>query len=491
VTLIALLALAAALRFSTLDLQSVSPDDAFTVLAAKGDFGSLMHIVIQTKGSPPLYYWLVWLWGKIFGTSEVGLRSLSALAGTGTVVVAYRIGRSVISRRAGLIAAALAAVNPMLVWYSQVEREYALLVLLSALSLLFFLRTLDVHGVREIAWWAAFSGLALATHYYAALLVVPETGWLLISSRRGREGRAVMALAAVGLALLPLLIYQQHHLTALGYLASGGSSLLYRLVAVPKQFLVSAYIPYQGLAVAIAAAVTAYAGWLLFKRTDDRERQVGFRCGALAASGFAAGVVGAIAGFDYLSPYRMLAIWMPFAVVLSSGLGARRAGRGGLIATAGLCALGVWLVAGVDSDPIHQRVNWRGAAHALGPDDHPRAIVASPGDGGAQVRVYRSTARLMSSRGMRVTEVAVVGLPREIGRARPRWRPTPRAPVPGLSEVSRDDSPTFTVLRYRGALAVRITPRMLLAWSGSFIYESGSIGQVGTPDVLIEPSVPR
>ena len=56
------------------------------------------------------------------GTGEFGLRSLSALAGVATVPVAYLIGVELRGRRAGLMAAALVAVNPMLLWYSQEAR---------------------------------------------------------------------------------------------------------------------------------------------------------------------------------------------------------------------------------------------------------------------------------------------------------------------------------------------------------------------------------
>ena len=36
----------------------------------------------RMEGNPPLYYVLAWLWAKVFGTGEVGLRSLSAVCGT-------------------------------------------------------------------------------------------------------------------------------------------------------------------------------------------------------------------------------------------------------------------------------------------------------------------------------------------------------------------------------------------------------------------------
>ena len=54
--------------------------------------------------------------------------------------VAWAIGRELAGRRAALVAAALVAVNPLFVWYSQEARAYALFVLMAAVAMLCFLR---------------------------------------------------------------------------------------------------------------------------------------------------------------------------------------------------------------------------------------------------------------------------------------------------------------------------------------------------------------
>src|SRR5947207_1635776 len=81
------------------------------------------------------------------------------------------------------------AVGPLLVWYSQEARAYALLVLTSALTIWLFAAALQEPERRTwLAWWAAAASLALLSHYFAAFLVVPEAAWLLWSAR-GRELR--------------------------------------------------------------------------------------------------------------------------------------------------------------------------------------------------------------------------------------------------------------------------------------------------------------
>ena len=167
----------------------------------------MLHAVKASESNPPLYYVLAWGWAKAFGTGEVGLRSLSALFGAATVPVGYLIGRQLASRRAGLILAGLIAVNPMLIWYSQEARSYALLVFFGAVSLFFFVRALDTRGGRDLAFWALASALALCSHYFAVFAVAIEAA-LAAGGAAGSLARSSCrrsaAVAAAGLALLPL-----------------------------------------------------------------------------------------------------------------------------------------------------------------------------------------------------------------------------------------------------------------------------------------------
>src|SRR5215204_1376947 len=152
--------LAGVLRFATLDGQSYWFDEAVTVQLLRMDLGDMLSAIPDSESTPPLYYVVAWLWTQLFGTGEVGLRSLSALAGTATIPVAYAVGARALSARAGLVAAALVAANPLLVWYSQEARAYALLVLLTALTVLVLPRALERPTAGRLTAWAALSALA-------------------------------------------------------------------------------------------------------------------------------------------------------------------------------------------------------------------------------------------------------------------------------------------------------------------------------------------
>jgi 4-amino-4-deoxy-L-arabinose transferase-like glycosyltransferase len=206
----AIVLVGATLRFATLGLQSYRYDEAVTVVRVlHPNFFDTMAAVPGSESTPPLYYAVAWLWSTVLGTAEVQLRSLSALAGTASIVVVYLGARALpLPRRAALIAAGIVAVSPVLIWFSQDARSYSLAFLLGALSFLFFAQARQ-GSRRDLVWWAICSAVAIATHYFAGFLVAGEAV-LLLARREGRSS-TVVAVASVAVAtalLMPLALEQ-------------------------------------------------------------------------------------------------------------------------------------------------------------------------------------------------------------------------------------------------------------------------------------------
>ena len=180
----------AALRFATLDAQSLWYDEAVTAQLLRMDLAGMLQAIPDSESTPPLYYVLAWFWTHVAGTGEVGLRSLSAAFGVATIGVVWALARRLGGDRAALLAAALVAFNPLLVWFSQEARAYALLALLGALSALLWLRALEQpRAAGRLLAWGAVVALAMATHYYAIFLVGPQALWLLRARARAARAR--------------------------------------------------------------------------------------------------------------------------------------------------------------------------------------------------------------------------------------------------------------------------------------------------------------
>jgi mannosyltransferase len=370
--------LGAWLRFASLGAQSYWFDEAQAAHELHLSFGSMVSSMILHETNPPLYFVTGWLWARVFGTGEVGLRSLSALIGTAVIPIAYMCGRELVSRRAGLVAAALAAVSPFLIWYSQEAREYMLLTALSGASLLYFARAWRDPSTRNIALWGVFSGLALLTHFFAGFLVAPEALWLLYVIRNRAIAIAAGIMAAIECALVPLLVTHANA-SLLGFITA--TPLGTRIQQVPVAFgLGTLYegplVSYGLLAAAVLAGILIV---LLLVGADARELRGAGAAAALAACVLIVPLVVALLGKDYYIPRALLPAWIPLAVVIGAACTTRRLRIPGGILAAVLLAAFVLAQIKISGDPQYQRPDWRAVAQALGTSAGPRAIIAYDG----------------------------------------------------------------------------------------------------------------
>jgi mannosyltransferase len=386
--------LAAALRFATLGVQSYHHDEIVTASRVlRGSFWHAMDAVGFSESAPPLYYALAWLWTQVTGTGEVGLRSVSALAGVATVPVAFMLGAQLRGPRTGIVAAALVAVNPMLVWYSQEARVYAVLILLTALSLLYFLRALEEGRRRDFVAWGIASALALATHYFAAFLLAAEALWLL--RRWGKQAvPGLSILTAVGLLLAPLVIHQ----ASFGHAEwIGNYGLGHRLWETGFTFMVGETgdiiaNPERPLLGVVPCLLAVAALALVLLRGERRER----RCAgiAVALAGVTVAVPLAIGllepSKDYVLARNLIPALVPLLVAVAVGFTLRRARRSGTILAAALVAYSLGFSVWASLSPALQRPDWDPVSSALGESTTPRAIVTWT-LGAASLRYYLST----------------------------------------------------------------------------------------------------
>jgi len=463
----ALTLLAAALRFVAINHQGFWFDEGNTALLVHFSPGKMLGLIPQSESTPPLYYCLAWVWARIFGYGEAGLRSLSALAGVLTVPVVFGAARKLISQRAGLIAAALTACNPLLIWYSQEARSYSLLLLLTAVSLLAFAYARAAPTPRILSAWVIASGLSLATHYYALLAIVPEALWLLTAHWRKRSVQVAIGVVGIcGLALIPLAISQN---------GTGNSNwiapipLASRLGQIFPQFLIGFGAPAQDALYAVAALTVLLALVLLWTRSDMDERRASLVLGGLALGGLVLNLVLVAGGVDDLITRNVIVLWLPAALMVPGGLGARRAGLLGVAGAVVLCAAGIVAAVGVATDRNLQRPDWRVLARTVG--THPmggqRAILVQHYRDLLPLSLYLPRLRFMPRAGATVRELDVVSI--SAPRVALCWwgaacnlspsQIQSSYPLPGFHELWRRRARQFTIVRL-------VSPRPVLLTRG-------------------------
>jgi mannosyltransferase len=441
--------LAAGLRFATLGVQSYHHDEIVTASRIlRGGFGHAMDAVGFSESAPPLYYAVAWVWTQVTGTGEFGLRSISALAGVATVPVVYLAALELRGRRAGLMAAALVAVNPMLLWYSQEARAYSLFVLLCAVSLLYCVRALRHGRRRDVVLWGIASGLALATHYFAVFPIAAEALWLL----RRRRRRSLPGLGIVGLfglALAPLAVHQM----SIGHAEwIGNFSLGHRLWETAATFVtgetsdIIARPERPGLSFVPIALVLAATALLAFRSDRDERRAAALPLTvALAAVGIPVLLALSSPSKDYVLARNVMPALIPLLIVVAIAVTLPAARRIGAILAAALLAYSFGFCVWASVSPDLQRPDWSAVAARLGEPRAPRATVTWA-LGEAPLRFYLSTGAIQVTPAdgydWLVHEVDFVS----DGKVPP---PPARLLGPGFRETASEDTGRLFIRRFR------------------------------------------
>lgn len=132
-------------------------------------------------------------------------RAVSAMIGTATVWLTWRLARELSGRAVALLAAAQLAVNPLHVRESHYILTDVPMTALAMLALWLAVRASRIRTVTVYAWAGAACGLAAAAKYNGGIVVVAvAAAWLLYE--RGAVDRGRKAAAIVGAAALAFLI---------------------------------------------------------------------------------------------------------------------------------------------------------------------------------------------------------------------------------------------------------------------------------------------
>lgn len=194
-SLVALLVLAAFLRFSALTRQPLALDESAT---AEWVQGSLWQCVFAEGQHPPLFHFLVWLLVHVVGLSVWTLRALPALCGVAVVAATWLLAKR-LAPGVQLLATLFVTISPFLIYYSQEARSYQMLVLLSLLSTWAFLRAVES---GRYGLYTALSVLLLYCSFFGGLVLLAHeiVYWV---HYRIRARAWVLGRVAVGAAFLP------------------------------------------------------------------------------------------------------------------------------------------------------------------------------------------------------------------------------------------------------------------------------------------------
>jgi len=294
--------------------------------------------VLKVDGSPPFYYMLLSVWMDLVGNGPGETQALSVAIALVAVPGGMWAGWSLFGRRAGLICAALCAVNPFLTQFAQETRMYSLMLVMSLLATAAFLHVFAFGRRGYLPLFFVLLALMLYTHNWglflaAGLVCALVPCWYVSENRHSFWKDALIGFGGAGLLYLPwlpTLLHQIEH--------TGAPWLNPPNFGAPVQItrsLLGGSTPTVALLLAGGTGLAA----VLARRVEDKERTA-----VIAAAVTVLATLAAAWLVSQVSPAwttRYLGVLLG-PMLLIAALALARAGTLGLVAL--VIILGIWAV---------------------------------------------------------------------------------------------------------------------------------------------------
>lgn len=169
----------AVLRLYRLGDQALWIDEVFMItMATERTLGELLFEVPQFEPHPPLYNVFMWALVPITGTSEVAMRSSSVLFSVCIIPVAYLLVRKLFDRPTAAVTTAFLTVSPLQIWYAQEARMYALLMLLTLVSLYLLVGLSEPFSRSHAAGYVGVGVLMGYLHVFGLFVLLAQALYL-------------------------------------------------------------------------------------------------------------------------------------------------------------------------------------------------------------------------------------------------------------------------------------------------------------------------
>jgi 4-amino-4-deoxy-L-arabinose transferase-like glycosyltransferase len=233
-----ILILALFIRLEGITSRPIWYDEAFSILLAEQGPAAIISGTLAPDADssaaeehPPAYYFMLWGWMKIFGSSLVAARMLSIIASLGSIFLVYKITEHLFDSNTALTSGLICAILPFQIHYGQEIRMYVLMTFWLCLATYAFLK-------RQWILFGIAAALAQYTHNLSAFYLIP----LALTPLFQRDWKTLRALTLAGLGALILYTPWLMHLPA--QMAKVGTNFWIEKPGIEKIFnLMLVYLP--------------------------------------------------------------------------------------------------------------------------------------------------------------------------------------------------------------------------------------------------------
>jgi mannosyltransferase len=177
--------------------MSLRLDESQSIWQSSHSFRGMLHAVALDV-HVPLYHTILHYWMFFFGNAIPTIRILSLIFFLASIPVAYLVARFILSLRWALLASVLYSFSPFMNWYANEARMYTLLVLMSLLSMYFFMKIMRTG--RGWFWFTITALLGAYSHYFFFFVLATEGIYFLLARKQFAKG-TFLKLTGVALAV--------------------------------------------------------------------------------------------------------------------------------------------------------------------------------------------------------------------------------------------------------------------------------------------------
>lgn len=157
-------------------------DEVNTLTLAQKSFVEIWNFC-KTDNFPPLFPWLLKLWGYIY-PGEHGGRVLVALLGSLTPPAAYFLGKELKDKKFSWMLGMASVLSVPLIYWSQVIRMYSFFPFFACLSFVFYLRAIRKNDLKYWVLASIANSLGFYTFIFMSFGIISEALFLLWLFRR-------------------------------------------------------------------------------------------------------------------------------------------------------------------------------------------------------------------------------------------------------------------------------------------------------------------
>ena len=191
-TVLSIVALAAVLRIYAISLYPLSGDEYGSLAEAKA---------VGLNWNSIIYSGLMHFWIRL-GSSELWLRLPSAIFGTATVAILFRVGQKLGGWRTGLVAALLAATSPFGIYHSQDLRFYSLFIFASAAFMLATIHYLESLTTLLTRGSVLLAGAVLVFSHFLGVLALYAQVTATVFAARSKWSKRTLSVFLFGLPVV-------------------------------------------------------------------------------------------------------------------------------------------------------------------------------------------------------------------------------------------------------------------------------------------------